>query len=165
MKIDVLVIGELSENCYILTKNDKSIIIDPGDEAKRIIDFCSNKNVVGILVTHHHFDHIGALKEIESYYNIKESQKVEGFSFEVLKTPGHTDDSVCYYFKEEKVLFSGDFLFYNSIGRTDLPTGSDKNMQQSLKFISEYPDDITIYPGHGRITTLGEEKELFKYYY
>ena len=85
--------------------------------------------------------------------------------FEIIKTPGHTSDSVSYYFPEDKVLFAGDFLFLNSIGRTDLPTGNDMEMQKSLELISKYPDDIVVYPGHGETTTLGYEKENFKYYY
>lgn len=165
MKIDRLVVGKLGCNCYIITKNDKTIIVDPGDEAEKIIDYCRDKRVVGILITHHHFDHVGALKTLEDYYNVKESFDIKDFDFEVIKTPGHTTDSVSYYFKDDKVLFSGDFLFYHTIGRTDLNTGNDQEMQKSLDIISKYPDDITIYPGHGEKTTLKEEKRLFKYYY
>lgn len=62
MIIDKVVVGPLAENCYIVTKNEKTIIIDPGDEGKKIIDVAKDKNVVGVLITHHHFDHIGALK-------------------------------------------------------------------------------------------------------
>ena len=69
------------------------------------------------------------------------------------------------YFKNEKVMFTGDFLFYRSIGRTDLDTGSDIDMIKSLEKISKYPDDIVIYPGHGPKSTLGREKNNFKYYY
>ena len=58
MKVERLIVGDLEENCYILTKNNKTLIIDPGDESTKIINFCKNKNVIGVLVTHHHFDHI-----------------------------------------------------------------------------------------------------------
>ena len=61
-------------------------------------------------------------------------------------------------------MFCGDFIFERSIGRTDLG-GSDKDMQESLEMISSYPDDITLYPGHGDKTTLGNEKKYFSYYY
>ena len=164
MQIERIVVGELQENCYIVTKNNKTIIIDPGDEANKIIDAVKDKNVVGILVTHHHFDHIGALKEIEDYFHLKETLKVEGFDYEIIKTPGHTDDSVCYYFKDDGVLFSGDFIFYKTIGRTDFPTGSDNDMHQSLELISKYPDNIKVYPGHGPSTILGDEKVYFRLY-
>lgn len=165
MIIDKVVVGSLEENCYIVTKSNKTIIIDPGADANKIIEIAKDKNVVGVLITHHHFDHIGALKNIEEYFNIKESREIEGFNYEIIKTPGHTSDSVSYYFPEGKVLFAGDFLFLNSIGRTDLPTGNDMEMQKSLELISKYPDDIVVYPGHGETTTLGYEKENFKYYY
>ena len=164
MQIERIVVGELQENCYIVTKNNKTIIIDPGDEANKIIETTKEKNVVGILVTHHHFDHIGALKEIEDYFHLKESLNVTGFDYEIIKTPGHTDDSVCYYFKDDEVLFSGDFIFYKTIGRTDFPTGSNEKMHQSLELISKYPDSIKVYPGHGPSTILGDEKVYFRLY-
>jgi len=61
-------------------------------------------------------------------------------------------------------MFTGDFIFRSSIGRTDLG-GNDLDMQESLEKISSYPDDIVLYPGHGDETTLGREKPRFKYYY
>ena len=60
MKIDILVVGSLQENCYVVTIGDNSFIVDPGDEAERIINACKDKNIKEILVTHHHFDHVGA---------------------------------------------------------------------------------------------------------
>lgn len=165
MKIERIVVGPLDENCYIVTKNDKTIIIDPGDEASKIIEATKGKNVVGILVTHHHFDHVGALKEIENYFKIKESVYITDIDMETLKTPGHSKDSVCFYFKNDNIMFVGDFIFLNSIGRTDLPTGSDEEMINSLEFIKKYSDDIILYPGHGEPTILGYEKNNFKYYF
>lgn len=165
MQIEKVVVGSLNTNCYIITKNNKTIIVDPGDEEKKIINACKGKNVVGILVTHHHFDHITALKKIEDYFHVKESLDISEFNYEIIKTPGHTSDSISYYFPEEKVFFSGDFIFFHTIGRTDLPTGSEEDMQKSLELISKYPNDIKVYPGHGLETTLGKEKENFKYYF
>ena len=164
MNIERLIVGPLETNTYIVTKNNKTVIIDPGFEEEKIIKACENKNVVGILITHHHFDHVTALPKIEEYFHLKESRKIKDFSFEVIPTPGHTSDSVSFYFKEDKVLFSGDFIFLDSIGRCDLPTGNYEEMQESLKLISQYPSDITIYPGHGEATTLKHEKQNFKYY-
>ena len=164
MEIKRVIVGPLEGNCYIVTKNNQTIIIDPGDEAEKIINVCNDLNVVGVLITHHHFDHIGALKEIEKHFNIKEGN-CPNIGFEIIKNPGHSKDSVSYYFKEEKVLFCGDFIFQNSIGRTDLETGNDKEMIESLKMISKNPDDLIIYPGHGEKTNLGYEKNNFKYYY
>ncbi|MFT4106063.1 MAG: MBL fold metallo-hydrolase [Lacrimispora sp.] len=82
-----------------------------------------------------------------------------GISFEVLSTPGHTPGSVCYLVREEDVLISGDTLFQESLGRTDLPTG---NQNQIIKSIREklftLREDILVYPGHGDKTTVGHEK-------
>ncbi len=164
MKIEIVKVGYLETNCYIVTKGKETIIIDPGDEAGKIIKAGEEKNIVGILVTHHHSDHIGSLKEIEEYYHLKANEINFNWHMEILKTPGHTADSLSFYFPKEQVLFSGDFIFLDSIGRCDLPTGDFKKMQASLKMISSYPDKIIIYPGHGKATTLGYEKQNFKYY-
>ena len=80
------------------------------------------------------------------------------FDIEVIYTKGHTNDSVTYYFKEEKIMFTGDFIFKNSIGRTDLG-GNTKDMIESINKIKHYDDSIIIYPGHGEYTTLSSEKE------
>lgn len=165
MIIKTVIVGDLQTNCYILEKNDEVLIIDPGAEAKKIIDTIGNKKVVGCLITHTHFDHIGALKGICSYYKIKLNDYNEGnFFYEVIDTKGHTNDSITFYFKKEKVMFCGDFIFKNSIGRTDLG-GNDNDMKDSLNKISLYEDDIILYPGHGLKTTLGEEKRRFSFYY
>ena len=164
MKIEILVVGMLQENCYIVTIGGNSFIIDPGDDADKIIEACKNKNIKEILITHHHFDHIGALEELEKHLGLKENVKSNLFNYEVIKTPGHTVDCVTYYFPDEKVMFTGDFIFYHSIGRTDLPTGNMEDMVSSLSLISKYPDDIEVYPGHGPKTNLGIEKNNFKYY-
>ena len=102
---------------------------------------------------------------IKTYYGLEENVKSEVFDYEVIETPGHTSDSKSIYFKNEKIMFTGDFLFYRSIGRTDLDTGNDMDMIKSLENISKYPDDIVIYPGHGPKSTLGREKNNFKYYF
>lgn len=164
MKVETIVVGFLKENCYIVTKDDKSIIIDPGDEAEKIIDACKDKNVVGVLLTHHHFDHVGALKKVEETFAVKSSLYIDGFSYEVIETPGHTKDSLTYYFKDDGVMFTGDFLFQGTIGRMDLPTGSKVGMEKSLEKISQYPKNIKVYPGHGSVTMLGDEIPYFAIY-
>lgn len=165
MRIDTLTVGPLQTNCYILEKQNEVILIDPGDDFNRIKDVVGNRKVVACLLTHAHFDHVGALKQVLSFYKLKVNEyKGQTFLFEVINTPGHTADSVTFYFEEEKAMFVGDFIFYHSIGRTDLG-GNDSDMKNSLDKIKEYPEDITIYPGHGSTTTLKEEKKFFSYYY
>lgn len=75
----------------------------------------------------------------------------------VINTPGHTKGSVILYCEDEHVAFSGDTLFQGSIGRTDLPGGSMFDMLQTLRLISQLPDDTVVYPGHGSKTTIGYE--------
>jgi len=165
MKIDLIKVGDFKANCYLVTKNNKTIIIDPGDEAKKIIDLCKDKNIVGILVTHHHFDHVGALKEISNEYKLDYNQfPIKGFDFEILKTPGHSEDSLSFYFKEEKIIFTGDFVFYHTIGRCDLIGSDFKKMKKSIKMLLTYPKDIKIYPGHGNSTILQEEISYLEEY-
>lgn len=78
---------------------------------------------------------------------------------DVLHTPGHTEGSVCLYFAPEKKLIAGDTLFAGSIGRTDLPGGSYEKIMRSLHGpVLALPDDTIVVPGHGPLTTIGEER-------
>lgn len=82
------------------------------------------------------------------------------FCIQVYYTPGHTKGGVCYNFVEEKCLFSGDTLFLESVGRTDLPTGNVATLLHSIKSkLMTLEDDIKVYPGHGPSTSIGYEKE------
>ena len=75
-----------------------------------------------------------------------------------ISTPVHTIGSMCFYLKDSKLLFTGDFLFKGSVGRSDLPTGTPKKFNSSIKKILVLPEDTKIYPGHGPFSTLKEEK-------
>jgi len=79
---------------------------------------------------------------------------------EILHTPGHTEGSICLYFAPEKKLIAGDTLFAGSIGRTDLPGGSTQKIMRSLHdTVLSLPDETEVVPGHGPLTTIGEERE------
>lgn len=164
MKIKRVVVGDLQENCYILEKENHAIIIDPGAEKEKIEKELEGLIVEGILLTHSHFDHIGALSYFEEKYQIHHNDEINFFDYEVISTPGHSKDSLSFYFPEMKIMFTGDFLFAGTIGRMDFPGGSEIDMKESLEKISKYPDDIVIYPGHGEKSLLGEEKKYFKFY-
>lgn len=165
MIIKTLVLGELETNCYLIIKDKDCLIVDPACDFNLIKEKVSNLNLVAILVTHYHFDHIGALKELETYYNVpvydyhSNSTKVAEFDFEIIHNPGHTEDSVTFYFPKYNIMFVGDFIFKNSIGRTDLKGGNNLNMNKSLAMIKKYPDNTILYPGHGPSTTLKDEKD------
>lgn len=173
MIVETVVTGAIEENCYILKKNNTCLVIDPGDDYPKIKEKIGDDKVVGVLVTHSHFDHVGALRNFLNKRSIKVFKKsnlqekeyeLGDFKFEVIYTPGHSADSVTFYFKEDKTMFVGDFVFQGSIGRCDLPTGDENVMKQSLEKIKQYDDDIILYPGHGDKTTLKVEKETNIYF-
>ena len=168
MNINMIETGMLVENCYVLTKDGQALVIDPGDDFLEIQSAYQGKKVLGILITHHHFDHVGALEQVKkdtnakvfAYENLEEKQYQMGpFTFEVVFTKGHSKDSVTYYFKEYDCMFVGDFLFQNSIGRMDLEGGSESDMRKSLELIKKFPQDTILYPGHGPMTTLKQERK------
>ncbi len=83
---------------------------------------------------------------------------INGFNFEVIEVPGHTYCSVIYYFKGEKSMFTGDFLFRKAVGIVNTKYSNKELMSESISLIKRYSDDIIIYPGHGPLTILGREK-------
>lgn len=171
MEIKILKLGKLETNCYVLSNDNKVVVIDPAADSTKIIDEIGNKKLVAIIVTHHHPDHVGALEDLVSYFNVPVYDKnnleekmydLDGFSFEVIYTEGHTDDSISLYFYKENAMFVGDFIFKNSIGRTDLG-GNSYDMEASIEKIKKY-NNIILYPGHGEITNINDEKENNYYF-
>ena len=181
MDIKKLVVGLYEENCYFLIKEKDLIIVDPGDEFNKINNVIKNNNynLLAILITHAHFDHIGALNQLVNEYkvpvyynnvnneitcdnlvNLKEQEyNINDFKFKVIYTKGHKNDLVTFYFEKENIMFTGDFLFKESIGRIDLEYADASEMKKSIEKIKTYDDNIKIYPGHGENTTLGYEKK------
>ncbi len=100
--------------------------------------------------------------KVEVEADLGHDQRLEAgsLSANVLHTPGHTEGSVCLYFPAEKLLIAGDTLFARSIGRTDLPGGSFEKIIRSLHDrVLSLPDETVVIPGHGPMTTIGEERE------
>lgn len=168
MQVRIIKVGNLQTNCYIISKNGYCMIVDPGDQFYSIQEQIGDNKLIGILVTHRHPDHIGALDKFVKEYcvpvyeksNLEEKKyEISDFKFEVIYTPGHTSDSISFYFYEYNFMFSGDFIFKGTIGRTDLPTGSNEDMKNSINKIINYSDRIKVYPGHGEDTNLGVEKD------
>ena len=142
-----------------------------------------------ILLTHGHFDHVGAVRDLAAetgcrvwlntadlsmppqltagplYYTDAYSEgdivREAGMELRVLSTPGHTPGSVCLI--AENFLFSGDTLFAGSCGRTDLPGGKTSDIRKSLRRLAELPQDYSVHPGHGESTTLAWEKQYNPY--
>lgn len=163
MRIDRVVVGPLQTNCYILSMGNDCVVIDPGDEYDKIKRVINNKNVLGCIITHYHFDHIGAIKYFDNIYDINNLEEginnIGPFIFEVIYTKGHKEDCISIYFKKQNIMFVGDFIFKDSIGRTDLEGGNFNLMLNSIKKIKKYSDNIILYPGHGKETNLGYEKK------
>lgn len=168
MDIEIIKVGKLKCNCYLLIKDNKVLVIDPGDEGDRIIDKIGNREVVGIIITHYHYDHIGAISEIVNKYNVlvydrnnmdEGENTIDIFKFFVIYTPGHKEDLISIYFDKDKMMFTGDFLFKDCIGRCDLVGSSVLDMKRSIEKIKKYDKDIVVYPGHGVKTSLGYEMD------
>ena len=168
MILKKVIVSSYVTNCYIFGDEDlkKIIVIDPGDNADRIIeaDDATECELTGILITHGHEDHTSALDDIASRYNVSEIKddviNVGKYTLNRIKTPGHKDDAVCFFEENEKLLFSGDTLFKGTIGRWDFPTGNFNELKESVLKLYELPEETVVYPGHGFRTTIGKEKVL-----
>ncbi len=95
----------------------------------------------------------------DRYLKDGEEITIAGMTCRLIATPGHTAGSCCYYFEEAGFLIAGDTLFAESVGRTDLATGSMSDLMRSVREkLFVLPDDTKVYPGHGESTTIGHEK-------
>ena len=186
MQINELTVGIVQTRCYVLGREEgqECIVIDPGAEAARIRKAAGGRRIAAILLTHGHFDHIGAVRELmdagtrlvihpldapmltdpelnagkmllrrsvtapEATDLVREGDEPEfaGLKIKVLHTPGHTPGSVCYLTEGE--LFTGDTLFEYGWGRTDLPGGSEEQMEQSLRRLMPMIRTIPFHAGH-----------------
>ncbi|GAB1476667.1 MBL fold metallo-hydrolase [Bacillota bacterium] len=181
MKIKRLIGGNLESNGYIIYDKEKGscYIVDPGYEPKRYIKELEQMDlrVLGILLTHHHYDHVGAVDGIVQRFDCPvylHREDCDSYGkpvdaalehcrtimlgdevIQVIHTPGHTKGSVCFYSEKSKLAFTGDTIFNVDLGRTDLADGSPVHMEESiLNIISKWGNDITIYPGHGDHATM-----------
>ena len=102
--------------------------------------------------------------EIDHSVSTGDSVTAGSHTAQILHTPGHTEGSICLYFAAEKKLIAGDTLFAGSIGRTDLPGGSTQKILRSLHdTVLALPDETVVVPGHGELTTIGEERQTNPY--
>jgi len=101
------------------------------------------------------------LPKVTTFLSDGQVLEINNLHLQVLHTPGHSPGSIC--FMTGKHLFSGDTLFQGSVGRTDLPGGSMKQLSDSLKRLSQLPEDTRVYPGHGEITSIKQELETNPY--
>lgn len=105
------------------------------------------------------FTGTGMSFEADEYFRPGTELSLAGFRIKTISVPGHTIGGVCYYFEEQKLLFSGDTLFAESVGRSDFPTGNGRQLGNAIKEgLMSLPDDVRVFPGHGQSTTIGYER-------
>ncbi len=175
MNIKRFIGGTLESNGFIIYDKEggQAFILDPGYEPNKFITEVQRLGlkVQGILLTHHHYDHVGGVEKIRNTLDCPvyihmgdgamfkaEAQWIEGGhefllgeeKIVTIHTPGHSKGSVCYFSEKSKLSFTGDTIFNVDLGRTDLPGGSQREMEESIAKIHElWGNEITIYPGHG----------------
>lgn len=197
-----LTVGPLGTNCYIFGDSDTNevAVVDPGGDGERIISIINENNykVKFIILTHGHFDHIGAVKYIKDKTGaqiliheydkdmlVEPHQNLSAFfttpdqyivqckedrsltdndtislgnnEIKVIHTPGHTRGGICLLYGND--LFSGDTLFMETVGRTDLPGASHSDILRSVEKLMLLDDNINVYPGHGINTNIGHERK------
>lgn len=180
LKIKRFIGGSLESNGYVLyhRAGGDCMIIDPGYVPKVFIDFVEEQQltVKGIIATHGHHDHVGAVPTLQDrfdcpvYMHPEDGARYRGATVPVtdgdvlmleeeplliVHTPGHTRGSICVMAEKSRVCFTGDTLFDTDLGRTDLEGGSEVDMERTIReIIAGWPNDITIYPGHDNGCTM-----------
>ena len=193
LKIDVKELGIYFVNCYLIREEQAKscVVIDPGGNANKVLKYLEDNGLKleAILLTHGHFDHVGAVKELyektlckvylhtddlmlpeslsagplfyTNEYDEGDVLELAGLTIRVMHTPGHTEGSVCLLVDD--VIFSGDTLFCHSCGRTDLPGGDWAAIVKSLKRLAALEGNFWVFPGHGPSSTLRDEKKYNPY--
>ncbi len=161
------IIPTLEDNyAYLVSWAGEALVVDPGEAAPVLAELKKSKlSLKCILLTHHHQDHIGGVKEVKNTTQSAligpddarlgdldrkvgdhEEVLLGPVAIEVVATPGHTASHLAYYVRDQKFLFSGDTLFAGGCGR--LFEGTPKDMWESLQRLRALPDETLLYPGH-----------------
>ena len=183
LSVETFCDSSINANTYLITNNNHVLIIDPANNFKTLQRFIGDKIVDGVILTHGHYDHFKTLKEVLDNYDTKCYLHKEAITklsdvnasfaiaFGVNKLPDY-DMSKLVAINENTNLTIGSFtlkiwftpgLFKNSIGRTDLLTGSAMAMNNSLDRIKKIKTNYIVYPGHDEQTTLFEEQKHNRY--
>ena len=189
-------VGPMQNFSYIIGDSGEAAIVDAGWEVDRLIKIADDEKlkINKIILTHYHYDHVQKVDELASktnaqvyfheydyneikktiknpnvkIYQLKNNDeiKVGKIKIKIIHTPGHTPGAICLL--AENKLLTGDTLFVNAIGRTDLPGGDSIKLFESLQKLKKLKDDVEVYPGHdyGEIpfSTIGNEKKNNPYF-
>ncbi len=188
MQIKSRPMGAYQTNCYIVTKDGKDLIIDPGVGATEWV-VANVTNPIAILNTHGHFDHVWSNAELQEKldiplytpkedafflkssswmpdlppsspdYLVKPDEELELDGIKVKFLHFPGHTPGCSVIEIDDAWFSGDFIFERSIGRTDFPYSSPEDMKRSLQKFKAIPYDKKVYPGHGNPTTIKQEQQ------
>lgn len=188
--VEAAVVGPLATNAYLVCEGPDCILVDPGADAEVLLGMLKGRRLLAVIASHGHFDHVGAAGEVieatgapfymsredyEAYRELNKPADDWGFEapdippaeeppaeplpgLEVVETPGHTPGSISLL--GPGFVITGDLLFKGSVGRTDLPGGSWRDLAASICGLYELPGNYIVYPGHGAATTIGAEAAL-----
>ncbi len=187
INVEVLSLGPMDNCTYLVSKGNQSLLIDPAWDMNEIEQTLTEKNLnlLGVLFTHGHFDHVKLAHTLLEKHHLKayleerdvplsdlplnvlhtyqgdQTFNIGPFDIHILATPGHTAGSVCIQIGN--FLFTGDTLFPGACGRVDLPSSDPRKMLESLKRIASLPEETILYAGHsygGRCrSSVREEKQ------
>lgn len=203
--LDIITICDSFENgnTYIVGNEQEVIVIDPANKISSITSAIKSRKVLGVFLTHAHYDHFKTLDAFLKKYNVNlyihkngvnkltdinsscafffsvnslnnintenivyvkdnEVINLNNITVKVITTPGHTNCSVVYQIEDS--MFTGDTLFNDGVGRTDLPTSNTVQLINSLKKLLDNNNQKIIYPGHGNPSTLDEERKYNDFY-
>jgi len=178
LQLDYQPVGSLQANCYVVgMSNNHCLVFDPGAEPDKVQQLIGGQEVLAVLLTHGHNDHIGAVHDLKRatsapvYLHHNDMPRATGVTIdhamqdgdvlefddvrmEVVHTPGHTDGEVCFLLPNNLAIV-GDTIFAGGPGRTT-DAADFRTTLATLRIILQWPDDTVCYPGHGASFRLGD---------
>lgn len=188
MRLEKITVGEYQSNCYLLLPEDsaQAVLIDPGAEAGKILEWIRGRMLAAILITHGHHDHVGALQSVRSAtrapvgihpadadrfhlapdFILEDGAQLEyaGLNLQVVHVPGHTPGSVAFLLSDPAITgqaLVGDAIFPGGPGHTETPEDLSRLLEALNRNVFIWPDATQLHPGHGKPTTVGDERGPF----